>query len=399
MPTYVAIGNSRSRDSYQAGYEASKKAYEGISGRKPDITIAFGSASFNQKELIAGIRKASNNVPLAGCSTAGEITNDGPAKNSVAVMAISSDNIKFSIGIGSKIKDGAREAGQAVANFVKSNASDNLAAFVMFPDILTGNGADVVRGVLDILGPHFPVVGGAAGDDFKFEKTYQYYNDEVVDGTVVGIGISGKFTMGIGVQHGWMPIGLPMKVTRSSGSILYELDGRPAVSIYEDYFGEKVEELRKEPLARMAITYPLGVKTEETQEYLIRDPITVNQDGSITCTAEIPQGAEVRLMIGSKDKAIEAAKKAANHAVQQFQIDQTVPKLLLIFNCIAREKLFGEEAKNEISAVREIIGRQVPTLGFYTYGEQAPANGEIADKNKCHSLFYNETVVLFALGE
>jgi hypothetical protein len=41
----------------------------------------------------------------------------------------------------------------------------------------------------------------------------------------------------------------------------------------------------------------------------------------------------------------------------------------------------------------------VPLLGFYTYGEQAPIAGETRDHDKISSRFYNETIVLFGIGE
>mgnify|MGYP001585093792 CR=1 FL=1 len=391
---------SRVSDSYQAGYEACKKAMDRAGGGKPDFLIAFASASFNQQELVRGIREAGNKALLIGCSDAGEITNEGPTQKSVGVMAIRSDAISFYTGLGKEIKQGAREAGQAVSREVKEKADKPLRAFIMLPDVLTGNGADIVRGVLDVLGPHFAVVGGAAGDDFMFEKTYQYREDEVVSGAVAGVGLAGKFTIGIGVRHGWVPIGLPMKVTKAQGAVLYELDGKPAVSIYENYFGQRAEELRKEALARLAITYPLGLKIPEyEEEYLIRDPITVGAEGSITCAAEIPEGSEVRLMIGSKEKAVEAAQDAARHLVKEFEIDKAKPKFVLMFNCIAREKLFAQKANDEIQAVMQIIGPDVPLLGFYTYGEQAPLGGEVRNIEKCDPRFYNETVVMFAVGE
>src|SRR3989338_11228609 len=107
---------------------------------------------------------------------------------------------------------------------------------MMMPDVLVGNGADIVRGVLDSLGPNFPVVGGAAGDDFAFQKTFEYLDGEVLSGAVAGVGLSGKFSFAMGVRHGWVPVGPPMKVTKTAGAVIHTLDGRPAVSIYEDYF-------------------------------------------------------------------------------------------------------------------------------------------------------------------
>ncbi|MBI2098671.1 MAG: FIST C-terminal domain-containing protein [Candidatus Wildermuthbacteria bacterium] len=399
MAICAGVGQSREKDAAQAGYAACKIALENC-GKKPDLTIVFSSVSFDQQEMLKGVREASNGAPLVGCTDAGEVTNEGPSQHSVAVMAISSDQITFHTGLGENVKEGAREAGRAVAEEVKKKAGvEPLKAFIMFPDVLTGNGADIVRGVLDIMGEHFPVVGGAAGDDFLFEKTYEYLNDEAVSGAVGGVGLTGRFSMGSGVRHGWMPIGVPMKVTKSEGSVLHELDGKPAIAIYENYFGEKTEELRKEPLARMAITYPLGIKLPGMDEYLIRDPITVDEKGAITCAAEVPEGSEVRLMIGSTEKAVEAAQDAARKLMKDFEKAGTKPKFALMFNCIAREKLFGARAKEEIDAVLKIIGEDVPLLGFYTYGEQAPIGGELHDTEKISSRFYNETVVMFAVGE
>lgn len=399
MALHAGVGLSTNKDSRSAGFEAAKIAVGELGGQKPNFVIAFSSVSFDQKDLVRGIREASEGAPLVGCSDAGEIINGGPHEKSVVVMAIYSDTITFTSGLGNDVKTDAREAGRNAAKAVKTKAPDPLRAFVMFPDVLTGNGAEAVRGVLDVLGPHFPVVGGAPGDDFLFEKTYEYQDDTVATGAVGAFGLSGTFSMGIGVRHGWIPIGVPMKVTKSEGAVVHELDGKPAISIYEDYFGQKADELKKEPLARMAITYPLGIKVPDMEEYLIRDPITVDEKGSITCAAEIPQGSEIRLMIGSKEKAVEAAQEAARKLMADFERVQSRPKLMLMFNCIAREKLFGQKAKDEIEAVMAIVGRDVPLLGFYTYGEQAPIGGEIVQVEKINSRFYNETVVMFAIGE
>jgi len=399
MSIHAGVGLSKEKDSYQAGYEACKLAMTNAGGGKPNFLYVFASVVFDQRELIRGIWEASEQTPLVGCTDAGEITQEGPHQKSVAVMAVYADGIAFTTGLGRDVKAGARAAGQAAAREVKEKAPGELRAFIMLPDVLTGNGADAVRGVLDVLGEHFPVVGGAPGDDFLFKETFEYRDSEVASGAIAGVGLSGKFSMGIGVRHGWLPIGIPMKVTKSEGAVVHELDGKPAISIYEDYFGQQADELRKEPLARMAITYPLGIKVPELDEYLIRDPITVDEKGSITCAAEIPEGSEIRLMIGSREKAVEAARDAAKKLMRDLEQEGAAPKFVLMFNCIAREKLMGQRAIDEIKAVTEIIGKDVPMIGFYTYGEQAPMGGEIRQTEKIFSRFYNETVVMFAVGE
>lgn len=392
METVVGVGTSSDSNPKEAGAEACRQALAKVSN--PELFIVFSSSKFDQKEMLSGVKEVSKDVPLIGCSTAGEITSAGAAEGSVAVMAIQSDSVDFTIGKGGDLKTGVREAGAQLAKDITGRAKDKVNCLLMLTDVLNGNGAEVVRGIQDILGSDALIVGGAAGDDFSFKQTFEYYNDDISSSTVVGVGLSGNVGIGIGVRHGWVSIGMPMKATKSEGAVLKELDGRPAVSIYEDYFGKKAEELREEPLAKLAITYPLGMSVEGSDELLIRDPITVDAEGAITCAAEIPEGAEVRLMIGSKEEAIVAAKDAAQKALAQ--LSGKTPRVAIIFNCIARRKLFGRYANDEITAIQGILGKDVPVIGFYTYGEIAPI-GESADE--LFSRFHNETAVVMVIGD
>src|SRR3989344_2696428 len=305
----ASVGASYGDDSYAVGVNACQDAIDQLGDKNPDLLLVFSSVKYDQEKMLSGVRSVAPNALLVGSSTSGEITTQGPLKDrSVAVMAIKSPEIKYFVGVGEDIQANPRLAGKVVADNVKQQIKeqigDVLKAFIMIPDVLVGNGADIVRGVLDSLGAHFPVVGGASGDDFAFKKTYQYINDKVYSGTVVGLGLTGNFKIGIGVKHGWIPVGEPMTVTKSSGAVVHEINGAPAVKIYENYFGaEEAKVLRTEPLAKLAITYPLGMKVEGSDELLIRDPITVDENGSITCAAEIPEGSEIRLMVGSREEA------------------------------------------------------------------------------------------------
>ncbi|MDO8594414.1 MAG: FIST N-terminal domain-containing protein [bacterium] len=400
MSIKASVGLSQGEDSYAVGTNAAQDALDHLDGGVPNAVIVFSSVAYDQEKMLAGVRSVTKDATLVGCSTAGEITTEGPAsRHSVAVMLLKTEGVSFFSGVGENIAAGATAAGKAAADAVKKQAPEGkLDAFMMLPDVLVGNGADIVRGVLQSLGEHFPVVGGAAGDDFEFKKTFQYRNDKVYSGTIIGLGLVGAFKIGIGVKHGWIPVGLPKKVTKSSGSVLNELDGKPAISIYEEYFGpEQAAELKTETLAKLAITYPLGMRVEGSEELLIRDPITVDASGSITCAAEIPQGSEIRLMIGSREEAVKVAKEAAANAVAQ--LDGAKPKAVIIFNCIARSKLFGDRSGEEIDAIQEAVGRETPLIGFYTYGEQAPLGGEVRNMSKCNSAFHNETVVIAVLGD
>jgi len=398
MSIKAAIGISNGEDSYITGVNACQQAVEAL-GAEPGLIILFASSVYDQEKVNAGVRSVSKNALLVGSTTAGEITTEGPAqRHSVAVMAIASDSVKFFGGVGENIAAGPANAGRAMAEAVTKQSGEPLKAFFMLPDVLVGNGADTVRGALSIVGEHFPLAGGASGDDFKFVKSFQHLNDKVYSGATVGLGMAGNLSLGIGVKHGWIPVGVPKKVTKSEGSVLHELDGKPAIAIYEEYFGEEeAAALKKETLAKLAITYPLGMRVAGSEEMLIRDPLTVDEHGSITCAAEIPEGADIQLMVGSREEAIAVAREAAKSALAQ--LEGKTPRFVVIFNCIARNKLFGERSGEEITAIQEELGAQIPLIGFYTYGEQAPLGGETKNIERCNPAFHNETVVICVVGE
>lgn len=392
MAIKAGVGVSLKTDSRQAGIEACRKALR--SAPNPSLVIVFCSVRQNQEEVISGVRDISGETLLAGCSSAGEITNEGVYDGGVAVMAIESDEMEFVLGYERDLAGEPRKAGAKLAQDIKNQLSFESKCILLFTDILKGSGSDVVRGVKDVLGNNLFILGAAAGDDFLFKETYQYLNDKVLRSSIVGIGISGDIAIGAGIKHGWSPIGMPMKVTKSNGAVLEELDGKPAFSVYKNYFKGKAEEIKKEPLVRLAITYPLGMEIEGGAELLIRYPITADNKGAITCTAEIPTGSEVRFMIGSKEDAINAAKEAALQAKEQLKGKDI--KAVIVFDCIARKKLLGRDAFEEIEAIKSILGENVPILGFYSYGEIAPLDGDIATGN---SIFHNETFLVLAFGE
>jgi hypothetical protein len=101
-------------------------------------------------------------------------------------------------------------------------------------------------------------------------------------------------------------------------------------------------------------------------------------------------------MIGSTEEAVKVAREAAQTALKQ--LEGAAPQAIIIFNCIARNKLFGERSGEEINAIQEVLGRDVPLIGFYTYGEQAPLGGEVKNIEKCNPAFHNETVVITVLA-
>ncbi len=388
--------STNTTDPRGAGLEAAQHAAEQAEG-KPDVLIVLSSVAMKHPEVLAGIKEAFPDVPMVGCSTAGEITNEGSSKESVVAMALRSDQMHFTIGKGLAVKGNERAAGRALAEDIKSRAPQEVTSMIIFSDVLGANGTEISRGVLDVFGENFVMVGGAAGDDLNFKDTHEYYDGEVLSGYTVGVGLSGNYKKAFGAKHGWEPVGATHTVTKATGTVVYEIDGKPAFETYREYLGEQADDIKKDILNRLALTYPLGMQAAGVEGYMIRVPLVFNEDGSIVFGAEVIEGTKVSIMLGTQEKSIEAAIDVAKNVAAEFAT--SAPKALFISDCVARKKLYGPDVSKEIHEVTNIIGPTVPLIGFYSYGQHAPVYGVIGDINACDPNFYEESIVIFAIGE
>jgi len=396
MSLSIGIGLSNDKNSLRASRQATLLAKTQANREEIDFAIALNTINYDGVEVLKGIRQILGEIKIIGCTAAGIITDRGIQRDCLAIAVIKSDNIKFGLGASEDInKKTEREAGCEVAR----QALDDLGnyhrhVFMMLSDGLIKNSSELIRGAQDALGKSFPLISGASSDDFTFTKTYQYYNNRVLTNGATAVLLGGVVTGGLGVRHGWKPLGRPRIATETKGNIIKTIDNEQAANIYKDYFGKDIKELHEIKLARMAVLYPLGIFVPGEEEYLLRNALDVQEDGSLVCQGEVPQGSEIRLMIGSKDSCLNAAREAAIVAKQSLRGKS--PKLVIIFDSIARNKLLGRNATKEIDIIKDILGWNVPIIGFYTYGEGAPLKSL---DYRGESYFHNETIAILTIAD
>ncbi len=366
----ATVGWSQQADAARAGQEAAEAALAKLSPFSPQMALVFASSWFDQETLIRSIRSTLGDTLLVGESTAGEITPEGPMSHSCVIMLIASSILHWSVGLGEGLDHAPRAAGQQAAYAAMKEFQGARIGLLLFSDGLVSSYADVVRGAQEVLGTSSLIAGGMAGDDWRMNRTYQYCNNRVVSHAVVGALLGGQGKMGVGIEHGFAPISKPRHVTRARANVLIELDHQPAASVYEEYFGEElVRQLRAQELTRQGLAYPLGVQCETDNQWLLRNVVAFEADGSLSCSGELPEGAWVQLMLGSTERALEAAGQAARQAVQS--LDHVA--CVIVFDSALRRKLLGpQRAALEFAEIRRAVGASVPLVGCYTYGEQAP---------------------------
>ena len=73
----------------------------------------------------------------------------------------------------------------------------------------------------------------------RFEETLVFWDGTPEKDTIAVLGLYGdRLRIGFGSLGGWDSFGPERLITRSTGNVLYELDGRSALGLYKQYLGE-----------------------------------------------------------------------------------------------------------------------------------------------------------------
>jgi hypothetical protein len=372
---WFGVGRSSDVDSARAGAQAADLAMRGADGK---LVVVFASEAHDLAALVGGIRSRTGEIPLIGCSTAGEIASDGPGDQGVVIVALGGPGFVARTAVARGVAVRLRDAGAEVAACAGTAPGHGHQALLLLSDGLAGDQTEIVRGAYSVMGAATPLVGGCAGDDRRMQRTRQLYGGEVLDDTVVGAWLASDAPLGIGVQHGWRRVGNPMLVTGSEGSKVLSLDDQPALDVYIERLQAPAEAQRSnEAFTDFALTHPLGLSRRSGEE-----------ERSLNCIAAVPQGALVWMMEGDDDSVLAATDAACQEALAA--LGGRTPIGMLAFDCIARRGVLGDEGIK--AEVDRITGHAAggPVAGFYTYGEIARTHGVNG--------FHNQTLVVLALA-
>ena len=395
MPTNISIGFSQDPNPQNAVLQACVQVKNQLNSVTADLTIVFASPAYIVPEAPSIIARTLKPKHLVGSSTGGIILSNGVTNRGIAIVGIHSDDMHFGVSAISGIDaqdmhkigfDLAREA-------AKDLNSPHREAFIIFAEGIEKNSSPFIRGIREVLGGGFPVLGAISSDDFKYKKLSQFFQDKILHNSVVGLLLEGAFPLALGCKHGFKPLGRPRTVTKVDGHVLCTIDDKPAVEIYKHFLGIDAEGLKNITLNSYAAMYPLGFYLEGSRQYLLRNIIDILEDGSIVCHGGIPQGAEVHLMISNKESCRNSAIEAAESV--KASLAGRPAKLVLVFESLARHKILGSSAFSEIQAIKNVLGPTAPIVGMCSYGEIGPFDTLNNIKN---IYLHNESILIVAVS-
>ncbi|MEH2348149.1 MAG: FIST N-terminal domain-containing protein [Nostoc sp.] len=378
----TVVGHSNDPDSLSAVEEVIQQCVGSLTGDIPKAGVLFCAIDFEHSLILQQIYQAFPGIELIGGTTDGEISSVLEfQQDSITLMLFCSDEVEIYAGVGRNVSgDPITVTKQAVEQAkAKSNATPKLC--LTHPESLTTSGVSILNGLKLALGQDVPIFGGLAGDQSRYQNTYQFFQTEVLSDSVPILLFSGTILFSHGVASGWHPIGQTSQVTKVDKNILYEIDGKPALDFYHHYLG----------LLPPSMEYPLAVFAHNGDNFYIRAPIAYNQEsGSITFFADIPDGAVIQIAEAGYEDILAASKASFMNALDNYL--GVEPSAVLFFSCVARRQILGTRAKEEYQNTKLCLDYHLPGCGFYSYGEIAPI-----DKIS-QTQFHNETFVTLILG-
>lgn len=223
------------------------------------------------------------------------------------------------------------------------------------------------------------VFGGyAGGHSMDSAEHFIFDYNGIYSDAIFAVTYAGEdFYISVDKSVGWQTLGVPFKVTKADDNRLIEVDGRPAVELYEKYMQIEADE----NFAEETFEFPLMAELEG--EELLRHTITVEEDGTLVLAGYVTEGMNIYLCYGAPADIVKKVD-ARLQEVCDFQ-----PEAILLYSCSVRKSFWEDFVNLEMQPFQTIA----ETAGFHTWGEvfREPINGNVLE--------YNITLMSIAMRE
>ncbi|MBU2938169.1 FIST C-terminal domain-containing protein [Lacinutrix sp. C3R15] len=354
---------------------------------KEPLVLVFGNRyMLEAKDVYKDIKQLFPDGHIVFASSCAEISSNTVNQDSITITAIEFEKSKFVIKT-SNVLNADLDSYKTGNDLIKQLPPEGLKYVFVVSEGSFINGSQLTKGMSAAPADNLIITGGLCGDDARFEKTLAAYNENPKEGELVAIGFYGDtLEISFSIHGGWTPFGPERTVTKSKGNTLFELDGKPALDLYKTYLGDKAKDL---PGA--ALLYPLNVKSTDQKQSIVRSILNINEDeNAVILAGDIKENSKVQLMMTNVDHIANASERAAKQALEY---RNNKPELAILVSCIGRKLVLDQRVEEEIEEVIEVIGKDAVISGFYSYGEIAPFNNEMA----CQ--LHNQTMTVTLISE
>jgi hypothetical protein len=355
--------------------------------RGAQLVLVFGDPAALTDDLHSAVSGRYPGARVVYCSSGGEFSDTEVLDERTAVItALHFESSRIDArSVSLPSADASAEVGGSLA---RSFATEGLRHVLVFAEGLSVNGSALARGLAAGLPGDIGVTGGLAADGDRFIRTVVGLDQPPTEKTVVAVALYGDdLAIGMGSLGGWQIAGRSMKITRSDGNVLYELDGRAALDVYKSFLGP-----RAYALPASGLMFPLNVREHEDGAGVVRTLLAIDEEArSVTFAGDVPEGHYARFMKADLDTLISAAHSAAD--ITRGSLSGTPPELALLVSCIGRKLVLQKRAVDELRSARSVFGSEATITGFYSYGEISPLTPSV----KCE--LHNQTMTITTISE
>jgi len=380
------VGISEAPDAETAAREAVLGALAGRVPTEHDLVVLFVTADYDVPTLYQAAVAVASPAAVVGCSGTDGLTHHGHVAAGCVAVVLPGD--KRSFGVCHVARDEGDIAGSArrATEIARERAGEvhPHSVVLLLTDGLTPDQREAARGAYEVTGALIPFVGGAAGDSLQWERTYTFGDGAVRENGILAVWINSQAPIAVSVGHGWRPAGKPMLVTRTGGTVVHELDGKPAV---DAYLAELSRELKADDpeFFLKVLENPVGIPNARGRYDVRQLHAYLPEGGGLNFNTGISEHSILQVMNCDDESLLEGARDAAESASAQLG---SAARLALVFSCGSRVPLLADRVADEASAISAgLAGAAV--CGFYTYGEFARVNGSTG--------VHNSSVAILAL--
>jgi hypothetical protein len=376
LASEIAFASSHAGDPARAMAEVA-----GQLGKEPLAgMLLFCSHRFDREALARAVNRSAEGVVAIGCTSSGELTENGYDEDSLSVIGFPASAFHMSSLCFDDIENfdpaAARQAVRGLAARAERESRhlgdkvNHVALFLV--DGLSHREELLTMTIQDALGD-IALIGGSSGDGLVFRETAVFHGGRFhAHAAVVAILSTPRPIHVFKAQH-YQPSAAKMVVTGAipQDRIVTEINAEPAAQEYLKLAGHGGEALG----VAFYAAHPLMVRAGG--DYHVRSVQSANPDGSLTFYCAIDEG--IVMTVGEPvDRIARMDALFADIAAQVGAVDR-----IIAFDCVLNR--IDAEQRQISRAVSELYGRH-RVIGFNTYGEQY------------HALHVNQTFSGLAIG-
>ncbi|MBK8211415.1 MAG: FIST C-terminal domain-containing protein [Rhodospirillales bacterium] len=357
--TCIRRGFSRAGDPAQAARDLFEAIYH------PDASLAmfFCSTDYDLHTLERELSGRFKDVPLVGCTSAGEITPAGYLSGSITGFALASPDFitvaapvgdlrRFSILQGHEVVRDLRGQLEQKASDI---APDNTFALLLI-DGLCKCEEMVVSSLSAALGD-IPLFGGSSGGDLRFRSSYVFHGGQFHTDSAVLVLVRTRLPFKLFTTDHFVSSDTKMVVTEADpvSRIVTEINAEPAGREYARLLG--LDENTLSPM--IFATHPVVVKVGG--RYYTRSIQKLNDDGSLSFFCAIDKG--IVLTVAKGTDILDNVRRL----FRGINVDVGPPQLVIGCEGVLRTlELEQKQLKGEVG--RLLADNNV--VGFSSFGEQ-----------------------------